>query len=421
MKSITTNNVHQTAAHLFRESSGKVVAYLSKRYGLRQLENIMDAVQETFESALKHWRYKGIPDKPEAWLLITAKNKLLNILKREQLHQDIASSNIIVDQFLLPDEGEINDSQLQLLLFICNLKLPPKSQIIFTLYALCGFGVPEIANALLMNNEAVKKNLFRSKQAVQQQYSVSGTCSKFPKDSDQLNIILYLIFNEGYKSTRSKEGLNIDLCYEAIRLGKLVLLLDPENGETAALLALMFFNISRFPARISSANNWISLEQQDRSLWNSIYVKEGFYYLQKARISKHLSKYHLEATIASLHSTATSFATTDWTKIVHLYQQIERLKGTSTLLTLNKIIAASYVELSPNLLIELNLLKSDLNQENRLFFYLTKAHLLHLTNQHKAASENYQIACNYAQSEIDKQFILQKIDDVQRILSEAAD
>lgn len=398
-----------------------MVAYLTKRFGLYQLENIMDAVQETFESALRHWRNKGIPDKPEAWLLTTAKNKLLNILKREQLHKDITSSNVIVDQFSLPDEEEINDSQLQLLLFICNLKLPPKSQIIFTLYALCGFGVPEISNALLMSNEAVKKNLFRSKQLIQQQYAHGKTFSKLSKNTDQLNIILYLMFNEGYKTTRSKDGLNIDLCYEAMRLSKLLFLRDPENGDTAALLALMFFHISRFPARISSGNSWISLAQQDRSLWNPIYINEGFYYLQKARLSTQLSKYHFEATIASLHSTATSFEATEWNKIIHLYQQIERMEGTSSLLTLNKLVAASYVKPSQELLIAINLLQPNLNQENVLFFYLAKAHLLHLIHHYVAASENYQIAYHHAQSEIDKQFILQKIDDIKRILDKAVE
>lgn len=410
MKSQVINDIHQIASHLFRETSGKMVAYLTKRYGLHQLENIMDVVQETFESALKHWRYKGIPEKPEAWLLTTAKNKLLNTLKREQHCNEIKSS-IACDGIILPDEKEINDSQLQLLFFICNLNLPPKSQIIFTLYTLCGFGVPEIANALLMNNEAVKKNIFRSKQSLINQNFDTETSSNTIKNIDQLHLILYLMFNEGYKTTRDKDGLNIDLCYEAIRLNKLLLLQTPENGDTAALLALMFFNIARFPARISSDNNWISLEQQDRSLWNSTYINEGFYYLQKARISQQLSKYHLEATIASLHCTANSFKTTDWITIVYLYQQIEHVEGPSFLLTLNKIIALSYVAPSESLLEDLNLLSSNLKQENLLFFYLAKAHLHYSLHRHKAAFENYQIAYGYAQSTIDKQFILQKIDE----------
>mgnify|MGYP003574947172 CR=1 FL=1 len=415
MKSTITNNHDQIATHLFRESSGKMVAYLSKRYGLNQLENIMDAVQETFESALRHWRYKGIPDKPEAYLITTAKNKLLNIIKRDQLSQDIESS-LVSDRFSLPNEAEIDDNQMQLLFFICSLELPSKSQIIFTLYALCGFGTPEIANALLMSNEAVKKNLFRSKQTIKQQYLGNRFFSRCPKDTDQLNVILYLIFNEGYKTTRSKEGLNIDLCYEAIRLGKLLLLQVPESGETSALLALMFFNISRFPARVSIENNWISLQQQDRSLWNPIYIKEGFYYLRKARSSTHLSKYHIEATIASLHSAAKSFETTKWTKIIHLYEQLEQIEGVSFSLKLNQIIATSYIAPSANLLKELELLKSGSKQENLFYFYLAKAHLLQSNHWHTAAAENYQIAYHHAQSEIDKQFILQKIDDIQQVI-----
>lgn len=411
MKSQKTNEIHQTTAHLFRECSGKMIAVLTRYYGLQQLENILDAVQESFETALRHWRYKGIPQKPEAWLLTVAKNKISNIVKRENLLANLTSSISVENSFII-DEKQIDDSQLQLLRCICKLNLPTKNQIIFTLYVLCGFGVPEIANALLMGNEAVKKSIFRTKQSLQQQafkFNQFPT-AKIGQSLDKLHLILYLMFNEGYKTTRAKEGLNTDLCYEAMRLTKLILQQNPQNGDTCALLALMFFNISRFPARISNENIWISLEQQDRSLWNTVYIKEGLHYLNCSRNTQQLSKYHLEATIASIHCTASNFNATDWNKIIYLYEQLEHIEGPSFSLSLNKIIAKSYIEPSEDLLKELNLLEKEMKAENYLFLYLAKAHLFNLLHQKAASIENYQLALAHTQSEIDKQFILQKID-----------
>ena len=413
MSKLEHNEIFKTTAHLFRAYSGKMVAILTKYYGIKQLENIMDAVQESFEAALKHWRYKGMPNQPEAWLLTTAKNKLLNTIKKESTAASLQAS-IPTHHDLLPSDAQMMDSQLQLLLKICELKLPLKSQIIFTLYTSSGFGVPEIANALLMTNEAVKKHIFRTKQLLK------NASFKFDEleethvayNLNQLQLVLYLMFNEGYKTTRAKEGLNIDLCYEAMRLTKLILQLLPNDATTNALLALMFFNIARFPARISSQNVWIPLEQQDRSLWDAAFIKEGLYYLHQSKNTQQLSKHHLEAIIASVHCCATDFKTTDWAKIVYLYEQMEILEGSSTSLVLNKIIAKSYLAPSSDLLVELNALAKELKPEHQLFFYLAKAHLNTLLHQHSAAENCYHEALNHAQSEIDKQFILNKLTDI---------
>lgn len=407
------NEIFKTTAHLFREYSGKMVAILTKYYGIKQLENIMDAVQESFEAALKHWRYKGMPNQPEAWLLTTAKNKLLNAIKKESTLASLQAS-LPNDFELLLSPAQMMDSQLQLLLKICELKLPLKSQIIFTLYTSSGFGVPEIANALLMTNEAVKKHIFRTKQLLQNaRFKFDELAEKhITPNLNQLQLVLYLMFNEGYKTTRAKEGLNIDLCYEAMRLAKLILQLQPNDATTNALLALMFFNIARFPARISNQNFWIPLEQQDRSLWDPAFIREGLYYLHQSKNTQQLSKHHLEAIIASIHCCATDFKTTNWSKIIYLYEQMEMLEGPSTALTLNKMIAMSYVAPSVELLAQLTALAKELKPEHQLFFHLAKAHLNTLLHQHATAENCYREALNHAQSEIDKQFILNKLTDI---------
>ncbi len=413
MNNQANNEIFQKTAHLFRAYSGKMVAILTRYYGIGQLENIMDAVQESFEAALKHWRYKGLPDAPEAWLLKTTKNKLINLIKRENIANNL---NIPIPESydFSPDEKQIADSQLQLLLRICELKLPLKSQIIFTLYTLSGFGVPEIGNALLMTNEAAKKHIFRTKQLLQNtRFNFDELPEKYLNTNlNQLHLVLYLMFNEGYKTTRAKEGLNIDLCYEAMRLAKLLLQLRPNDTATNALLALMFFNAARFSARISSENFWISLEQQDRSLWDPALIREGMYYLHLSKNSQQLGKYHLEAIIASIHCCATNFKATDWQKIIYLYEQIEILEGPSTTLSLNKIIAWSYLSPSEDLLEQLHALGKTLNPEHQLFFHLAKAHLNSLLHRYSAAENCYREALDCAQSPIDKQFILNKITNI---------
>ena len=413
MRNQDHNDIIQNTAHLFRAYSGKMIAVLTKYYGVRQFENIMDAVQESFEAALKHWRYKGMPNQPEAWLLTASRNKLINMIKKEKTAFNLQIVPAETDVFL-PSEKQIVDSQLQLLLQICELKLPLKSQIIFTLYTSSGFGVPEISNALLMTNEAVKKSIFRTKQVLKH---TNFQFNELPEkllgsNLKQLHLVLYLMFNEGYKTTRAKQGVDIDLCYEAMRLSKLILQLFPNDAATHALLALMFFNVARFSARISNENCWIPLEQQDRSLWNPAFIEEGLYYLRQSKNTEQLSKYHLEAIIASIHCCATDFETTDWSKIVYLYEQLEILEGPSTSLALNKIIAKSYLAPSSDLFAELTALAKTLKPEHQFFFQLTNAHLHTLTSQYSAARNCYTEALSYAQSDIDKQFILKKITDI---------
>jgi RNA polymerase sigma factor (sigma-70 family) len=240
-------------AHLFRENAGKMLAVLSRIFGLNNIDSVMDVVQDTFESALTKWKFSGIPENPAAWLMQVAKNKAINNFKRESksitLSDSVSAENadysleMQIEHLLMPNEVE--DSQLRLLLACCHPDISEKNQVIITLHILCGFGVTEIANALLMNDEAVKKALTRTKASLKQLGNILQTplLPKYEKRIGIVQTILYLMFNEGYKTTRAKEIINNDLCYEAIRLTKLL----AKNGvalanESNALLALIFCN-----------------------------------------------------------------------------------------------------------------------------------------------------------------------------------
>lgn len=407
------NLINELTAHLFRENSGKMTAILSRIFGISKIDIILDIVQDTFETALQKWRFSGIPNNPSAWLMKVAKNKAINCLKSENKNRTFPIDQL--DKFtsyfenefetLLSSE-ELIDSQLRLLFTCCHPDLSIKNQVIITLHILCGFGIPEIANALIMNTEAVKKALTRSKSILRMSdFSVSTL--RFYQSDQRIKLvqtILYLMFNEGYKTTRGKRAINNDLCYEAIRLAKLLgNSHSPLNHETNALIALMFFNISRFPARLSANDEWITLEEQDRSRWDQIFIKEGYYYLNEAIQTERVSRFYIEAIISSIHCSAQTFEETNWQKIDFLYGQLVLIEP-SPMVAFNKIIAESYLSTA-------NSIKSldDLEISNKFLIFAAKGDVYRRIGEIKNAEEFYKKAFLLTDSALDKNFLQKKI------------
>lgn len=395
-----------------------MVAVLSRKYGLQHIDIIMDVVQDTFESALLKWRFNGLPSNPSAWLMQVAKNKAINNLKRQSkttlfvpskfLKQFDSSVEQELDYLIQPQN--IQDSQLRLLFVCCNPAFSQKNQVIITLNVLCGFNVPEIANALVMNEEAVKKALTRIKSLLKS-YQSTFNLSHFSPSIENvktIHTILYLMFNEGYKTTRAKEPINNDLCYEAIRLTKLLEgSTQVLSSDTNALLSLMFFNISRFPARLGESNELLTLKEQNRNKWNKVYIEEGFYFLNKLITTDTLTRFHIEAIIASLHCSAATFESTNWEKIIYLYSLLEQLDS-SPLIKLNKIIAESYLNFSKTIE-EINKLEIELTLNNSLFIQVAKADVYARKGEFQNASRHYEKALQLSISNHDKNFLTNKL------------
>ncbi len=415
----SSHEINTMTAHLFRENSGKMVAVLSRIFGLNNIDVVIDVVQDTFESALTKWKFNGVPENPAGWLMQVAKNKAINTFKRESKNVSLSDSvfaensdysfELQIDQLLMPNE--IEDSQLRLLLVCCHPDISEKNQVIITLHILCGFGVAEIANALLMKDEAVKKAITRTKAELKKSGNILQTHLplKYEKRIGIVQTILYLMFNEGYKTTRSKEIINNELCYEAIRLTKLLV----KNGvslinESNALLALMFLNLSRFPSRLSSNGELVTLKEQDRTRWNKTFIEEGFCYLKNATVGNKISCYHLEAIIASLHCSSQTFEKTDWKTIVYLYKQLESTSP-SAMITLNRLIAESYISNSLNSIHELEKLKQDPSIHKHYLLYAAEGDLLNRTGKRQAAKAAFTKAFDLATSSLDKLFLQNKI------------
>ncbi len=402
----------QLAAHLFRHSAGKMTAVLTRQFGLSKLDMILDAVQDSFEMALTRWRYGNIPQQPEAWLMTVARNKLINRLKKDTRYDDIDETQPAIETYttydhIIVNDELVSDSQLQLLLTCCHPGFSLKNQVSITLYVLCGFGIPEIANALLTNRETIKKAITRCKSQLKEQETLYLPKSKLILEQHihTVHTVLYLLFNEGYKTTRTDTGINRDMCFEALRLTKLLLQHPLALPQTHALLALMFFNTARFPARIADTGEWLTLEKQDRGLWLQPLIQEGFYHLEQAAYTNEINKYHIEALISSIHCSSSSFAQTPWQKILDLYKHLETIEPPSSLLQLNKIIAQAYTDIQLVDLDALDKLENFLHADNRFLYYVTRAHVYRRLKHIPEAIKNYRQAFELAVSAIDKRFI----------------
>lgn len=407
--------MNQLTEHLFRENSGKMVSVLTNIFGLSRLDLVMDVVQDSFEMALRQWRFGNIPDNPPAWLMQVARNKILNTLKREHKFSVLDpiqwngygnhETEDRVDDILLAHEVE--DSQLRLLLTCCYPDFSERNQVILTLNILCGFSTAEIANAMLMQYDAVKKSLFRMKSRLREKDNILKTPHLFQSEKRirTLHTILYLMFNEGYKSTRTEQIINHDLCYESMRLTKLLLHQTVAlQTESKALLALMFFNAARFPSRLSTNDEIVSLENQDRTKWDKALIQEGYHYLNEAVSGPNLSRFHLEAIIASVHCSSQSFEETDWEKIVYLYEQLEVL-APSSLTRLNRIMALSYLRGAECALQKLQKLEKVDNLQQHYLFHTAKGNLLKRSGGMQDAKQAFTKALTLVQSPLEKNFI----------------
>ncbi len=327
--------------HLFRHQYGKMVSILTRIFGLAHLETIEDAVQDTFAQAVLSWRNK-MPENPEAWLTQAAKNRTIDLFRKLKAERNrIPEINhgpaamAIHDLFL---DNEIADSQLRMIFAACHPSLNSKDQISFALKTISGFSIKEIASALLLKEETIKKRLSRARKVIQKE-SISFKIpqgQKLPTRLNRVLEVLYLIFNEGFHSNRKNRLIRQELCGEAIRLCKMLLENEFTNSSSAyALFALMCFQSARLKSKVNEHNEIIDIKNQDRSLWYFPLVSLGNDAMMKAVEQNEYSSYHFEAAIAAEHLKAVSFEDTNWDKILMWYERLYEMQASPfTLLNL---------------------------------------------------------------------------------------
>lgn len=331
--------------HLLRHESGRLVAALAGIFGPGNIDLIEDVVQEALLEALRHWRFRGVPDNPTAWLTQVAKRRALDALRRDatlRRHEADLRDRVQRLAARAPHDGQ--DDQLRLMFLCCHPDLPRESRVALTLKLVAGMGTREIARAFLVTEPTMAQRLVRAKRDIRDR----GLTLDMPEPDERPGRLhgvletLYLLFNDGYAAVEGEEVIRRDRLEEACRLA--IMLVNDERTATPAshaLLALMLLHASRLDAR-SDDGQLMLLEDQDRSRWDRGLIERGFEHLRHAQAGSELTTFHLEAGIAAVHARAASFEQTDWAEIMQLYDLLHA-HNPSPVVGLNRAVAIAMV------------------------------------------------------------------------------
>jgi RNA polymerase sigma-70 factor (ECF subfamily) len=401
---------------LFKDEFSRMVAVISRLFGLEHIETAEDIVSETFLLAAESWGVKGIPPNPPAWLYSVAKQKTLLYFRRNKIYQQKIlpelkgrrETETQIDEMDFSQQ-HIRDSQLQMLFAICDPAIASEAQIGLALRILCGLGIDEIAGAFLTSKDTINKRLYRAREKLR----TEGVRMELPPPGaiagrlDNVLRIVYLLFNEGYYSRSRDQILRKELCLEALKLGLLLTEYEMTRlPKTYALVALMCFHASRFDARVrsgaSEAEPLILYDQQDESLWDQALISQGIHYLGLSASGGEMSSYHLEARIASWHSVKED-TPEKWKDILQLYDRLLEVNY-SPGVALNRTYALYKVRGEREALAA----AERLNLENNHFYFLLLGELYRDIDDEKARS-NLQRAIGLACTQTEKRVLQEKL------------
>lgn len=326
-----------------------MIAALTRIFGVHNLALAEDVVQDAFLRALEVWRVRGVPDSPGAWLMTTAKNRALDVMRRERTAHTFApeiarllesewSSSPEIDVAFAAET--IRDEQLRMMFSCCHPRLAEDVQVALVLNILCGFGAPEIAGAFLSGRDAIEKRLSRGKKVLAESRRLFDLSdADFEDRLSAVRRAVYLLFNEGYHGASADAAVRRDLCHEALRLTRLLLAHPAADvPETRALAALLCLHAARLPGRLDDAGDLSPMGVQDRSRWDTSLVTEGLEHFERSAAGTVVSAFHLEAAIAAAHAAAPGVPETNWTTIVALYDRLFALVP-SPVVALNRAVA----------------------------------------------------------------------------------
>jgi RNA polymerase sigma-70 factor (ECF subfamily) len=342
--------VSEIVEHLFRHEAGKMVATLTRIFGIEHLTLAEDVVQEALARALQTWPFYGVPNNPSAWIMRTSRNLALDVVRRQKVFRDKEADIISWTEQQTPTRDEagedgFDDDRLRMMFMCCHPLVPRDAQVALALKTLCGFSVGEISRAFLSSEAAVAKRLTRAGQKIRE----ARIPFEIPSGDaltgrlDGVWQTLYLLFNEGYKASSGEKLVREELCEEAIRLAALLVKHPAGNRpKTHALLALMLMNAARLRTRTDEAGNLLLLKDQDRTRWDRAMIARGMFHLAHSADGDEVSEYHLQAGIAACHCAASDYAATDWRQILALYDRLVEFDP-SPVAALNRVVALVHV------------------------------------------------------------------------------
>ena len=410
----------EPSAHLFRHEAGRMVAALTRIFGVHNLALAEDVVQDAFCRAVEVWRLRGMPENPAAWLMATAKNRALDVLRRERTARTFAPElgRFILSEWTLGPaiqelftESAIKDDLLRMMFSCCHPQLSEEAQVALILHILCGFSVKEIASAFVSSPAAIEKRITRAKKVLAGSNKLFDVSSahEFSVRLPAVQRALYLVFNEGYHGASPEFAVQSDLCHQAIRLIRL-LFEHPQAARPAtyALAALMCLDAARLPSRVDDSGNLNSLLDQDRSRWDSQLIAEGQRFLDLSATGSDLSEYHVEAAIAWIHSTAPQAEDTDWGRIVSLYDMLMEIRP-SPVIALNRAIAVGQQEGPARGLEEIKAIAGHGRLATYPFYFAALGEFELRRGNQLAAQDQFRVALARARNPMERRFLEKRI------------
>jgi RNA polymerase sigma-70 factor (ECF subfamily) len=410
---------NETLELVFREEYGRIIASLIRLSGSFDLAE--ESLQEAFTTAVKNWEEQGTPKNPAAWLTTVAHRKLVDAIRREktknekqpQLEYEVQRLQVDDIPELFEEDVEYPDDRLRLIFTCCHPSLSQEAQVALTLRTLGGLTTTEISRAFLLPEPTLAQRLVRAKNKIR----TAGIPYQVPPIevlSERLasvQAVVYLIFNEGYSATAGDSLIRRDLCAEAIRLGRLLRQLAPDEPENTGLLALMLLQDSRRDARIDGHGELVTLEDQDRSRWDPVEIQEGLPLIERALRQRRIGTYQLQAAIAAVHAEAKSSSDTDWAQIVALYGELRRINS-SPVVALNHAAAVAMSEGPERGLRLVDAAGTSAQMENYALFHAARADLLRRLQRFPEAHAAYERALELNTNRVEQQYLRKRLREV---------
>ncbi|HYP29823.1 MAG TPA: sigma-70 family RNA polymerase sigma factor [Blastocatellia bacterium] len=399
--------------HLFRHQAGQMVSTLTRIFGPRHLDLAEEVVQDALLKALQVWPFRGIPENPTGWLVQVAKNRALDLLRRES--SLLSKSEELLRSLSASSDGPSGpalDDELSMIFMACHPSIPREGRIALTLRTVGGFGVREIARAFLARDAAIAQRLVRAKRLIREKQITFELPDpeELPERLDSVLEVIYLLFNEGYTAHTGENLVRRELCEEAIRLCGLLVAHDASAlPKSHALLALMLFQAARLPARIGEDGELLTMAEQDRALWDRRSISRGFHHLDRAASGSEMSEYHLQAGIAACHAAAESHEATDWRRILTLYDWLQELNP-SPVVALNRVVALSKLHGPEAAIRELEQVSEHAALGHYHLLPATIGELWSELGQPEKAAVFYRQALDRPCSDPERRFLLKKLD-----------
>ena len=414
------DDFHATVEAVFRRESGRIIAGLiavSRSFDLAE-----EALQDAFAAAVIHWRDKGVPDNPGAWITAASRRKLIDYARREKtrrskedqlIYESESRDNGFDDTMSSLGSDFLEDDRLRLIFTCCHPALNKDAQIALTLRTLGGLTTPQIARAFLIPETTLAQRLVRAKRKIEQAripYQVPPPES-LPDRLSVVQAVLYLIFNEGYSTSSGHGAVPRELCAEAIRLARTLAALMPDDAENIGLLALMLLHDSRRDARCTPDGELVTLEEQNRALWRRDQIAEGMELVERALSRRDPGPYQIQAAIAAIHAEARSPEETDWKQIACLYAVLASMQD-SPVVSLNRAVAIAMSDgLEPGLaMVDAAACSGEL--DTYYLFHAARADLLRRMGRSREAIESYDRALALTSHDVERRYLQRRVSEL---------